>query len=208
MTTLSKPAGFFDYLRGNALLGPVLTASEVQGLTAILDAAGRANWPISFTAYALATAYRETGTTMLPIKEYGGNTYLRRMYDIEGARPQLARANGNVSPGDGVRYCGRGLVQLTWRNNYRKLGLRVGKDLENYPDLALDPGIASDIMVAGMAEGLFAGPKLSGHLPGSGLASRDQFRASRPIINGHDHDDDIAGFALQFQSALVGGGWQ
>jgi hypothetical protein len=28
--------------------------------------------PLSWTAYALATAYRETASTMQPIKEYGG----------------------------------------------------------------------------------------------------------------------------------------
>jgi putative chitinase len=48
---------------------------------------------------------------------------------------------GNTQPGDGVRYKGRGPIQITGRNNYRKFGKLIGIDLEKYPELASNPCI-------------------------------------------------------------------
>jgi len=46
---------------------------------------------------------------------------------------------GNTQPGDGPRYKGRGLLQLTGRANYRRLGEVLKAPLEAHPELAADP---------------------------------------------------------------------
>ena len=43
--------------------------------------------------------------------------------------------NGDESSGDGFRYCGRGLIQLTGRNNYTKFSESIGMAVEEVPSL-------------------------------------------------------------------------
>lgn len=52
---------------------------------------------------------------------------------------------GNVHEGDGVRYKGRGLIQLTGRANYRKIGQRLDLPLEDNPTLAAEPATSLKI---------------------------------------------------------------
>lgn len=76
-----------------------------------------------------------------PIPEYASG------WEYEG-RVDL----GNIYPGDGPKYRGRGFIQLTGRSNYRTYGNAIGIDLETYPDLALDPGVAAAILAVYFVE--------------------------------------------------------
>lgn len=48
---------------------------------------------------------------------------------------------GNVFPGDGKRYKGRGPIQLTGRANYHDYGKELGLDLENSPELGASAAV-------------------------------------------------------------------
>lgn len=49
---------------------------------------------------------------------------------------------GNVAPGDGFKYRGRGLIQLTGRGNYQKASDALGVDLIYRPELLGEPALA------------------------------------------------------------------
>jgi predicted chitinase len=86
----------------------------------------------------LATIATEVGA-FEPINEFGGDAYFTKNYE---GRKDL----GNVHAGDGVRYHGRGFIQVTGRANYRGYGQKLGLDLEDNPELALDPDVATRIL--------------------------------------------------------------
>lgn len=49
---------------------------------------------------------------------------------------------GNVKAGDGVRFKGRGLIQITGRANYAELSKAMGVDFTSHPELLETPGWA------------------------------------------------------------------
>jgi putative chitinase len=66
----------------------------------------------------------------------------------DGARYEGRRDLGNSQKGDGRRYKGRGIFQLTGRANYRRIGRLLGLDLESNPELAADPVVS--LRIAGL----------------------------------------------------------
>jgi len=193
---------FFAYVRDHIFHGH-LTQPQVDGINIIIDAwEGSGFTDLRWLAYMLGTTFRETGATMQPIHEFGGDAYFTRMYDIAGNRPNTARRMGNTDPGDGIKYCGRGFVQLTWKSNYQKMGNLLHIDLVNDPDKAMQPDIAAKIMIIGMTDtnraNTFSGVNLQRYFNNE----TEDWVGARNIINGQDHAEEIAETAQDFAAAL------
>ena len=103
---------FFQYVRQH-LFGGSLKQPQVQGLTAILDEwdANYKNRDDRWLAYMLATVHHETDRKFQGIEEYGPASYFEKYNNRQSL--------GNGPHPDGVRYKGRGFVQLTGRQLYR-----------------------------------------------------------------------------------------
>jgi putative chitinase len=191
-----------------------LAEAQTDGFARILDAweASHADRDRRWLAYILATAFHETGRSMTAVEEnlrYSAKRLIEvwpSRFDAKSARalagqPQWIAnrvyggrmGNGGEASGDGWRFRGRGLVQITGRDNYRKFGV------EDQPDVALQPQPSVEILLAGMLEGLFTGKRLGDYFA-PGLES---WREARRIINGLDCADVIALYGRAFHQALA-----
>jgi hypothetical protein len=195
---------FFEQCRQTLFTGK-LTQRQVDGLSFILNVweQEHADKDDRWLAHALGTAFHETQFTMQPIREFGGNAYLFRMYDPDSFEPRraaIARSMG-AQPGDGVVFYGRGYVQLTWRANYAKMGRAFGIDLVSSAaaaDQVLQAELAAKIMFRGMEEGSFTGKNLGDFFN----ETTENWKNARRIINGNDCDEMIAVYAKKFYAAI------
>jgi predicted chitinase len=79
------------------------------------------------------------------LKELGGRLDFKK-YDPK-FNPRKAKMLGNKQVGDGAKYHGRGYIQLTGRDNYKRAGQALGLPLEEQPELVERPDIAAKVAV-------------------------------------------------------------
>lgn len=92
-------------------------------------------------AQFLAQAKHETmGFTRMT--EFGDADYFTKHYDPT-ANPDKAKILGNTQKGDGIKYRGRGFLQITGRDNYTRCGDALNLPLEQHPELLERPEIAA-----------------------------------------------------------------
>lgn len=174
-----------------------LKQSQVQGFEAIFD-----EWELQelkdwrMLSYMLATAWHETAYTMQPIEEYGKGKNYRYGKKI--------KQNGTTYVAPNKIYYGRGLVQLTWFENYELMGRLLGIDLLRYPELACVMVTAVKIMFEGMLRGYsgfgdFTGKCLEMYF---NEKTDDPINARR-IINGRDKAEAIAKHHYNFLKCLT-----
>jgi predicted chitinase len=178
---------------GVSLFDAPISADQYDGLSALIDLWNSTSLTDPrWLAYILATVHHETGKRFMPVRE----TFAP---DDATARRCVAtmdyghEENGHV-------YYGRGFVQITWLDNYKRIGTRLGIDLAGNPDLALDLDFSARIAVIGMIEGLFTGAKLSRYFN----ATVDDPIGARHIINGQDRAEPIAGYHASYLTAIIG----
>lgn len=186
---------FYDTIRPE-LFPHGLKQSQVDGFEAILKVCADAIHDPRQQAYVLATIYHECDGTMQPIEESGkgaGHDYGKKLKRGKGPGHRIPYETPDQI------YYGRGYVQLTWYENYQYQSRLLGIDLLGHPELALEPDVASKILVHGMVHGDFTGDSLSHFIN----AEQTDYVNARKIINGLDCAEKIAGYAHLFYNALT-----
>ncbi len=134
-------AKFFAGLRSreSGVFGTSLSQPQVEGVARIVDEGQSRGMQLRQLAYVLATAYHETGAKMQPVREAGGEKYLR-------SKPYYP-------------WVGEGLVQVTWEANARKFGASAPGQLMEWP-------VAMRAIFDGMSKGMFTGKRLADYIAG------------------------------------------
>lgn len=204
---------FFDTVR--PLFGGRLNQYQVDGMNNVVEYGEKWGYSALHLAYILATAKHESANWMQPIRE-GARRFGPDYSDAQAKRAVasihakgIIRTNYALPAGPHRQsYYGRGLIQITWYENYLKFERLLKKPLTAQPDLALEWDVALDILFLGMRDGMFRHERSL-----SMIESHEDYKAARDIVNGDGHktwggvdriDDRIAAHAGTFLEALGG----
>lgn len=107
-----------------AFIGPLNQAMQEYGIST----------PVRQAAFLAQVGHESM--QLKATRELWGPTAAQKAYE---GRKDL----GNVQPGDGSKYRGRGLIQVTGRANYAAVGQKLGLPLLDHPELLEAPVAAS-----------------------------------------------------------------
>jgi hypothetical protein len=188
---LATPRALRTHARSAAPL--LLTAARGGGITHLRR-----------IAYLLATALHgsQFGAQLI---EPGTDEVLAR-YDPE---TDAGSALGNVHPGDGARFRGRGFVYVRGRAAYAAWSKRLGMPdvivngtvtpfFVAHPAALARPQVAAQTIVRGMRDGIFTGVALGTYVNDK----KTDFHNARRTIDGSRHAREVAAYAEMFSHAI------
>lgn len=120
------------------------TAHESGGYTMLSE---NLNYRAATLAACWPNRFATLGPDKKPIKDQQGKLTPTAVANAIAGKPELIAnmvyssrmGNGPAESGDGWKYRGRGLKQLTGKDNYARCGHALGIDLVGNPDMLLEP---------------------------------------------------------------------
>lgn len=186
----------------HALFGGKLSQTQVDGMEGIINAfATHGDDKDSTLAYALATAFHETGRQMSPVRETfaaSDEEAIRRLNAWAKKKGRTKNIYWRPELPYYEAYFGRGHVQLTWKANYERSSADAGVDLVKNPNAMLDAEISARVLIKGLLDGRWNGQ-------GHGIRyylDRGDLKNARRTVNVRDRWSLIAGYFAKFEVAI------
>lgn len=164
-------------------------AGAIDGAVKIILYGYEKGYSTAEIAFNLAQAEHETARWLQPIREgcsrHGpAGTDAQATAAIAAAiRKGIIKSN-YLARTNGVAHYGRGLIQITWLDNYLKFQKLTGKPLVANPDLALEWETSLFILYQGINKGLFRKHKFSDYVKPGTEPTLTAYANARNIING------------------------
>ena len=120
------------------------TAHESGGYTLLTE---NLNYKAATLAVCWPNRFAVLGPDKKPVKDAKGKNTPTKLAETIAGKPELIAnlvyssrmGNGPAESGEGWKFRGRGLKQLTGKDNYTRCGTALGVDLVSNPDLLLEP---------------------------------------------------------------------
>ncbi|CAH1670838.1 MULTISPECIES: hypothetical protein [unclassified Chelatococcus] len=191
---------FFAYARRSPF-GDRLTQQQVDGMTDILNEwdAHYSHLPLAYLACYLGQVFRETGGTMVPVRETFATSDKQAMTRLETAWTS-GKLPSVKTPYWRKGWFGRGRMQITHAENYAYAQAKSGLPIVADPSLMLDSKADLKVSLPGTIEGWWTRGK---HRMSMYLDRPDpDFEGARRIVNGTDKAKLVATYCEAFLAAL------